>query len=73
VAQSAAFGDEFRQGRPVLEGEMLRETWRVLKSTVLVDRRPWLYLCEQDVCCRAAYVSTAICGGRPGVRERSGL
>lgn len=23
--------------------------WQVLKSTVLVDRRPWIYLSEQDV------------------------
>jgi 8-oxo-dGTP pyrophosphatase MutT (NUDIX family) len=27
----------------------MTRTWQVLKSTVLVDRRPWIYLSEQDV------------------------
>ena len=28
---------------------MTSRAWRVLKSTLLVDRRPWIYLSEQDV------------------------
>jgi len=28
---------------------MTTAKWKVLKSTILIDRRPWLYLSEQDV------------------------
>ena len=28
---------------------MMSNEWKVLKSTLLVDRRPWIYLSEQDV------------------------
>ena len=28
---------------------MIPKAWQILKSTVLVDRRPWIFLSEQDV------------------------